>query len=170
MYTIESYADGIATIVNDAEFYRCPFNADTLEVAESIVVDLNKPVLMLQLANYRLFVETNGIKTADGLEIKTDRESQAQLSNAFVTLKFGLIPDTDWKGANGWVAVNIDQIEPIAIFVAAHVRGCFRGERLTQAVIEAAKTVAEIEAISVTGSFNAAYAAALAEVLQPAVA
>ncbi|MCF4980755.1 DUF4376 domain-containing protein [Pseudomonas gessardii] len=168
MYVIESYVDGVATIVNDVENYRCPFRAETLEAAGAIVVSLNRPVLMVELAGYRLDFETRGLTTAGGLSIKTDRESQAQLNSAFTTLKYGLIPDTDWKGGNDWEVVNLDQIEPIAKLVAAHVRACFRGERLTQRAIAAAVTVEDIDSINIAKTFGAAYAVAFAEVMQPA--
>ena len=167
MYTIESYTNGVATIVNSAEFYRCPFNAATDDEAQTIVVAVNKPWFMSRLAALRFDFEVNGITLAKGLRIKTDRESQSQLSNAYVTLSNGLIPDTDWKVANGWQLVDLEQIRPIAKAVAAHGRGCFRGERLVQTAINEASSMDDIEAIDIPAMFASAYQDAYAEVMTP---
>lgn len=167
MYTIESYTGGVATIVNSAEFYRCPFNAATEVEAQRIVVGLNKPWLLSQLAALRFNFEIGGITLANGLSIKTDRESQAQLNSAYVTLDGGLIPDTDWKGANGWQLVDLEEIKPIAKAVAAHGRGCFRGERLVQTAINEASSMDDIEAIDIPVMFASAYQDAYAEVMTP---
>ena len=168
MYIIESFDGRGVLIVNDSIDYRSTFNAGSLGDAESIVVGLNRTLLLSDLALYRLNFETAGIVTEGGLSIRTDRESQAQLNAAYTTLKNGLIPDTDWKGSVDWEAVNLNQIEPIAKLVAAHVRACFRGERLTQEAIATAETVADIDAIDIVNLFGAAYTTALTEVMQPA--
>lgn len=126
-----------------------------------------KSELLSSLASHRFDFEVNGLVLGDGLSVKTDRESQAQLNSAYVTLKNGLIPDTDWKGGNGWQLVNLVQIEPIAKAVAAHGRGCFRGERMIQAVITDAASIAELEAINIGALFHAAYQEAFAEVMTP---
>ncbi|NNA16798.1 DUF4376 domain-containing protein [Pseudomonas lundensis] len=124
-----------------------------------------KSDLLATLAAYRFDFEVGGLELADGLRLLTDRESQSQLSNAFVTLKHGLIPDTDWKGSNGWQLVDLVQIEPIAKAVAAHGRGCFRGERQVQTLINEAATIADLEAIDIASLFDAAYREAYAEVM-----
>lgn len=128
-------------------------------------IETIKSELLVALADRRFLFEVSGLALADGLSVKTDRESQSQLSNAYVTLKNGLIPDTDWKGANGWQLVDLVQIEPIAKAVAAHGRGCFRGERRVQTVIQDAATIADLEAINIGELFEAAYQEAFAEVM-----
>lgn len=122
--------------------------------------------LLALLAEHRFNYEVSGLTLADGIKVDTDRESQAQLSNCFVDLKHGLIPDTDWKGSD-WQLVDLEQIEPIAKAVAAHRRGCFRGERLVQAVINDAETVADLEVINISLLFSAAYQEAFAAVMTP---
>lgn len=125
-----------------------------------------KSELLAALAEHRFNFEVAGLSLGDGLRVQTDRESQAQLSNCFVDLKHGLIPDTDWKGSD-WQLVDLEQIEPIAKAVAAHRRGCFRGERLVQAVINDAETVADLEVINISLLFSAAYQKAFSAVMTP---
>lgn len=132
-------------------------------------VETIKGDLQDALADYRFTFEVSGLELAGGLRVLTDRESQSQLSNAYVTLKNGLIPDTDWKAENGWQLVDLAQIEPIARAVAAHGRGCFRGERVVQGLITAAQTVQELEVINIQERFQSAYQAAYAEVMQPVI-
>ena len=167
MYKLVSFSESGAVVTNTDTPYASTFMASTLEDAEKIVIGLNRPDMLAELADYRFQFETGGLNVG-GLAVKTDRESQAQLSSAFVTLSAGLVPDTDWKGASAWEVVNLDQIKPIAKAVAAHVRGCFRGERLVEAAIKGAQTMADIETIDIRANFAAAYEAAFAEVMQPA--
>lgn len=167
MYSIESYDGGKVVIVNDADFYRCPFLAETLADAELIVVGLNQPVLQQQLAEYRLQVETSGID-AGGVRVKTDRESQSLIGQAFVSLTSDLVPDVDFKAVSAWARVTKAQIVPIAKAVAAHSRACFAGERVVDERICAARAVADIEAIDIYAQFGAAYQLAFEEVMQPA--
>jgi len=167
MYQLESFSASGARVTHTARLYDSTFIVGSEAEAERLVVQLNQPDMLAALAAYRFEFETGGLELAGGLRILTDRESQAQLSSAFVTLQSDLVPDTDWKAANGWEVVTLEQITPIAKAVAAHVRGCFRGERTVQTAIMAASTMAEIEAIDIRGQFDAAYADAFAEVMAP---
>jgi len=165
MYSVERVEGAYAFIVGP-DGYRAEHRA-TAEQAAAIAVELSQVALLAALAAYRFEFETNGLDLPGGLRILTDRESQAQLSSAFVTLQSGLVPDTDWKAANGWEVVTLEQITPIAKAVAAHVRGCFRGERTVQNAIMAANTLADIDAVDIRGQFDTAYAEAFAEVMAP---
>jgi hypothetical protein len=167
MYQLASFKDGAAHVIHAQRQYDAKWNAANEVEADQLVVGLNQPEMLGELAAYRFGFETGGLILGGGLRILTDRESQAQLSSAFVTLQSGLVPDTDWKAANGWEVVTLEQVTPIAKAVAAHVRGCFRGERTVQTAIMAAATMAEIEAIDIRGQFDAAYAEAFAEVMAP---
>ena len=100
------------------------------------------------LAALRWEKETAGI-VLGGVEVRTDRESQAQLSSAYTSLKSGLITSTDWKGANGWVLAGLAEIEPLAQAVAQHVAGCFATERLHAEAIDALTTAEAVAGYSV---------------------
>lgn len=110
------------------------------------------------LAYVRWQSETNGLTLPDGNQIRTDRESQAQLTSAYQSLKSGLIPDTQWKAATGWVTVTLTELEPIAQAVAAHVRACFAAEKAVSDQIDNATTDALI-ALDIESSFNSALTA-----------
>ena len=51
------------------------------------------------LADHRWKKETAGFTFPDGVTVRTDRESQSQIANAYSTLKNGLIPSTRFKAA-----------------------------------------------------------------------
>lgn len=170
MYKLESFENGAALVVSDdlAAPYRAVHNASSLADAEQLVIEMNQPGMLTQLAEYRLSFEVAGLDLANGLRVQTDRESQGQLFNSYDQLKSGLIPDTDWKGQNGWQVANLAELEPIAKAVAAHVRGCFRGEKAVSDAIGSAATVADIESIQIIEQFRTAYQAAYDEVMVPA--
>lgn len=123
--------------------------------------------LLQRLAEHRYGFETQGLELSTGLRILTDRESQGQLGNSYTMLKNGLVPDTDWKGVNGWQVVQLAEIEPIAQAVAAHVRGCFRGERAVGVMIQATTQIKSAAAIDIPTLFAAAYQEAFNEVMKP---
>lgn len=168
MYQVKSFADGQALIINTEQMYESYWLAESVESAEALAVGLNQPDLRAELASHRFDFETGGLRLPNGLQIRTDRESQAQLGNAYTILKGGLIPDTDWKALNGWQVVTLAEIEPIAKAVAAHVRGCFRGERAVEQMIDAATTLEDIRAIDITEQFYAHYQSAYMEVMEAA--
>lgn len=99
-----------------------------------VAIDAPKPKrtkesLLAEVAAKRWQVETGGI-IVDGIPIKTDRESQAQMSSAYTSLKNSLIEDTPWKAADGsFSLVTMAELEPVAQAMAAHVRSCFDAER-----------------------------------------
>ena len=166
MYRLQSYGAEGATVVNDTFPYQSVFRAEDAAAAELIVVNLNQQVMLSELAEHRFNFEVAGLTLADGLKVDTDRESQSQLEICFVDLKHGLVPDTDWKGSQ-WQLVDLETIQPIAKAVAAHRRGCFRGERLVQTVINDAKTVADLELIDIRQVFGDAYQEAYEGVMTP---
>lgn len=105
--------------------------------------------LLSDVAAKRWQVETNGI-TVTGTQIKTDRESQAQLISAYTSLKGGLIADTQWKAADGsFTLVTLAEIEPVAKAVVAHVRACFAAERSHNDAITLLQTQAELDAYDI---------------------
>lgn len=115
-----------------------------------IVIDPPQPVrtqavLLAEVAAKRWLVETGGILIG-GTPIATDRDSQAQLTSAYTSLKSGLIVDTPWKAADGsFTLVTLAEIEPVAQAVAAHVRACFAAEQAHNQAISALATQAELD-------------------------
>lgn len=119
-----------------------------------IAIDPPQPVrtkasLLAEVAAKRWQVETGGILVV-GHPIATDRESQAQLTSAYNSLKGGLIADTPWKSSDGsFTLVTLAEIEPVAQAVAAHVRACFAAEQAHAVAIEALHTQAELDSYEI---------------------
>jgi len=131
------------TIYRETEWHQLP---DDL-----IVRQLKKG-----LADLRWKAEVGGVTLPDGnTHIKTDRESQAALSSAYSSLKDGLIPDTPWKAAEGWMDVTFSQLKPIAQAVAHHVRACFDAEHRVEQQIDNADTNTLLN-FNLSAAFNAA--------------
>lgn len=83
-----------------------------------------------QAAAERWRVETSGITLDNGVFVKTSEQDQNRISNAYSSLKNGLVDQIDFKGANGWALMTLVELEPIARVVAKHVSTyCFGAER-----------------------------------------
>lgn len=112
-----------------------------------------KAALLAEVAAKRWAVETGGV-IVGGSPIATDRESQAQLTSAYTSLKNGLIENTPWKTADGtFNLVTLPQIEPVAQFVAAHVRACFAAEQIHDEAIQALTTQSELDAYDINAGW-----------------
>ncbi|WP_322528549.1 DUF4376 domain-containing protein [Salinicola sp. LHM] len=110
--------------------------------------------LKTELASIRFARETAGVILPDGSKVRTDRESQAQVNSAYTTLRDGFLPTADFKGANGWVAITLEEITPIAKAVAQHVQPCFTAERrVSEQQIDAVETLDELLAIDLEAAF-----------------
>lgn len=102
---------------------------------------------LAQIAEWRFIAETAGV-TLNGAAIRTDRESQAQLTGAYTSLKNGFLTSVNWKAANGqWVSLSLEQIEPIAAAVAQHVQACFDAEMALTQQVNAAQTIEAVNAV-----------------------
>lgn len=110
---------------------------------------------LVALAALRYQKETAGIGVG-AVRVRTDRESQAQLSGAYLSLKEGLIADTPWKAADGWLPLTLAEIAPVAQAVAAHVRVCFGNERAhAQAIAQLPEEVAAIDGYDISTGWPA---------------
>lgn len=114
----------------------------------SVVKDMQtlKAIKLTEIADARYNAEVGGVGIG-GMRIKTDRESQAQLSSAFTSLSGGLIENTPWKSESGWVDVTIEDIRPIAQAVAMHVRSCFALEKMLQEELDALVGLDDVHAV-----------------------
>lgn len=131
----------------DGRFYTALQNPDGSLTVTPRDVDEVKTFLKSAVAEKRLDVETAGVAIADGIRIGTDKTDQASVTGAMMTLQLGFVTVIDWKGANGWVSVTLEQLTPIAQAVASHVQACFTAEKAKCDEIDAATTIAELEQI-----------------------
>lgn len=116
-----------------------------------LTFEQEKAKKLADLAAWRYTREVGGI-VIGGARIKTDRESQATITGAFISLSQGLATSIDWKADGGvWVQLTLEQITPIAQAVVAHVQACFTAERMLAQMIEQAATIEELQAIHFPG-------------------
>ena len=103
---------------------------------------------LAELAEWRYNQEVGGISIG-GARIRTDRESQATITGAFISLSQGLATSVDWKAEGGvWVQLTLAEIAPLAAAVVAHVQACFSAERVLSEQIQAAQTIEAVQAIA----------------------
>jgi len=120
--------------------------ADTLEGA--------KARKLAELAEWRYRREIGGV-VVGGARIKTDRESQATVTAALISITQGLATSIDWKAEGGvWITLGLPQITGIAQAVVAHVQACFTLERQYSQDIAAATTIEAVQAITFPAVFG----------------
>ncbi len=154
-------ANGQVEYIASLEAYQPAL--DAWAAADAAVVDVSAAAVLRSskraaLAAHRYVVETGGV-TLGAEEVLTDRESQALLTGAFVSITSGLIPDVEWKLKLGWMTVEAADIAVVAGAVAAHVRKTFAVERV---VWEQIGLVADedLPGFDVLAAWAAAWAAA----------
>lgn len=119
------------------------------DVAE-MQLDQAKAAMIAALAAYRFGRETGGV-TVNGINILTDRESQATLTGAYVAVQLKPTRLIKWKGSDGvWTQIDKATVEFLAGAVADHVEACFDVESDKAAEIQALTTVEAVQAYDVT--------------------
>lgn len=108
-----------------------------------VSIDKAKERARQMIAASRFTLETGGINVG-GTQIKTDRESQATLSGALLTLQRNPDALIDWKGDNGWAKIGRAEIGSIADVVSAHVQACFTAEKRMNDALDALTTLDEV--------------------------
>ena len=108
---------------------------------------------LAELAAWRYAQEVGGVNFG-GARILTDRESQATITSAYISLSQGLATSIDFKAEGGqWITLGIAQIEPIAQAVVAHVQACFTAEKQLADQVEACTTVEAVDALAFPEGF-----------------
>ena len=139
------------------EFYlNCPPDATHIIdnepvtiVPEAVPLTLEeaKSAKLKEIADDRYREETGGI-TVGSSTIATDRDSQALVTGAYVSLQQGFVATVNWKGENEWVSLTLAELEPIAQAVSMHVQACFAKEGQLAAQVAAAETAEAVNAIA----------------------
>ncbi len=153
MYILKEYDGKHVHVTHTEKRYNVRFLAENQEKASEIVCGLNLPAKLEELAAHRYIIETSGIDV-NGMRVKTDRESQAQLNGAYSTLKAGFITETPWKADGAWVTVTLETIEPVARAVALHVNQCFTAEEIVENQLRAIADNDELMSTNVVEMFN----------------
>lgn len=134
------------TPVKIGNYYRQNWVATNLNLNEAQQKDRLtsfKEEKIAQLAAFRYDLEVHGI-SINGILIKTDRESQAQLASALLTVNEGFANGLYWKSSNGWVNLDKKQLQEISKKVAQHVQGCFNVEQVHASKIQNFTTIEEL--------------------------
>ena len=114
-----------------------------------------------KLADHRWRYETAGLDLQGGQRIQTTRESQAQITAVVNSLQMGLIAEpVTYKLDSGWAELTTAQVTAVAQAVGAHVKACFRAERVVAAQLDAMDDPTKAD---VAGLFQAAYLAEMTE-------
>lgn len=110
-----------------------------------------------RLADLRWQFETGGL-VLEGVQVRTDRETRAALTEAVNSLAAGLMTEpVIWKLAGTWAELNEVQLQAITAAVSAHVKASFAAERAVSQEIDALEDMAGFD---VAAAFTAALTAA----------
>jgi hypothetical protein len=116
--------------------------------AEPMTLERAKAEKMTEIAAWRYRREVNGIEV-NGVQVRTDRESQALINTAYANLKGGMVASVNWKSGSGnFVAFDLTAMEQIARAVAQHVQACFDAESVLAQQVNAAQTIDAVNAIA----------------------
>lgn len=100
------------------------------------------------IAAARYAAETAGA-TVDGVTIDTGRDSQALITGAAVAAMLDDDYSLNWKTEAGFIHLTAPEIIAVAQAVRAHVQSCFDREGELVALVDAAQTAEELDAIEI---------------------
>lgn len=119
-------------------------------LVNEISLDEAKAAMLSALAAIRYGRETGGI-ILQGTPFKTDRETQAILTGAFVMASADANFTITWKSAPGvHTPIDAQTILAVGAAVTAHVQTCFEHEADLAAAVIAAQDATELDAIDIT--------------------
>jgi hypothetical protein len=127
-----------------------PRPTDAYEWTDSgwkIPLETARVLKLAEIAAARYEAETGGVAVG-GMTVQTDRESQALITGAALAATLDPGYSCRWKTAAGFVELNAAQVVAVAQAVRAHVQSCFDKEAELAAVIAAAETEEDLEAIA----------------------
>lgn len=112
-------------------------------------VDSARLSKLVALAERRWQAETGGT-TVGGVPIRTDRESTAKITAAYVQASANLAFSVRWKVDTGiFVTLDAEAIISIGDAVTAHVQACFDNEDVLTTAILAAEDLTALDAIDI---------------------
>lgn len=116
-----------------------------------------------QVAAYRYDVEVGGI-VYDGMEVKTDRESQSTVASSMMSFMAGVLESINFKFGNGWKVFDATTFPAFAKVFSFHVGNCFASESLVMSQLQEmtleellAKDEDNVQVVNVQEMFDAQY-------------
>lgn len=108
---------------------------------EPVVIDVRKALKSAVTAK-RWEVETGGITLPNGAQVATGTADQNRIASVIATAALGDVESVEFKAANGWATLSLEQLRGIAAAIALHVQACFAAERAHHDAIDAASDAA----------------------------
>jgi hypothetical protein len=105
-----------------------------------------KATKLAEIAAARWKDETRGVAVG-GMTVDTSRESQGLITGAALQATIDDTYTCRWKTAEGFVTLDAQTVLAVAQAVRAHVQACFDREAKLAAVIGAAETLEEVQAV-----------------------
>lgn len=123
------------------------------EIVQTEPVPVAQSDLLARNAALRYAAETSGLTLANGVAIRTDRESQSMIDGAIRLLEERVArgedsPTTRFKAESGWATLDLPALKNIGFAVGMHVAACFAKEEAVAAQIDssAISSLADLEA------------------------
>lgn len=139
---------GRSTVIVDERPANMPVRAGYTPTVPASLAE-RRAGRLAELAAYRYEVQTGGVEVAPGVIVRTDAESLALISGARELARVEPGELVEFKAATGWISIDGATMEAVAVAAGRHVRDCFRRERALAAELEAAGTVAELDAVNI---------------------
>lgn len=94
-------------------------------------------------------VETGGITLPTGVRVATGIDDQNRITSVVANAERAGLAQVDFKAAEGWVKVTLEELQAIASAVALHVQACFSAERAHHDAIDAleAQHLGDVQAL-----------------------
>lgn len=120
-----------------------------IEALPEPTFDELKALKKQQIASARYEAETAGT-TVNGVTLDTGRDSQALITGAAVAAILDENYSLNWKTTAGFIHLSAPEIIAVAQSVRAHVQSCFDREGELVALVDAAQTAEELNAIDIS--------------------
>ncbi|WP_095950419.1 DUF4376 domain-containing protein [Variovorax boronicumulans] len=126
-----------------SEAHVFDFVADTW--VDPRTLEQRKDAMRALVAQRRWEAETGGITMPNGMRVLTGRADRDNIAALILTAEAAGIAVVDFKAANGWGHLTLEEVREVARAIALHVQACFSAERahhdamkdLTEAEIDA---------------------------------
>ena len=129
----------LATIEDRDEFYE-------VVAIPVLTFDDMKVRKLTEIAAARYDYEISGI-TFKNVHVTTDREDQSMITAIALSATLNNDFTTVWKGTDGYIDLNAQEVLTLAYLVAEHVEAAFAEEKRLSELIDSAQTEEELNAI-----------------------
>ena len=99
-----------------------------------------------EIASDRYDEEISGVNV-NGIEIDTERDSQALITGAALAAFQDSTYTLKWKAKGGFIVLNANEVIQIANFVREHVQKCFNREAECISLIDNCASIEELDNI-----------------------